>query len=409
MSAIDDVHQKLHEAVRDPGGVPGGLPVALRLRLRLQAAGGPGTKVMPPTYSGARGPVYVEEMRVLDGETAFCISLDSVASQANRLEEAIEREVVEGGLTLPTIWVDQKEYGVNSALSFSHRTFDAWVEDALLEDGSRFGDSDLFHSLAAAKRSDLSRLMTTSPTSILLGAWASRMKNPQGAARLPRILTSELVAVGAQPGERASSRIDRHHVSAAIPVYRAEGSRFTVDREKAAKDDKGKPRPYAAAGEKGKPSALGYGNVTPSLAAHGGITMDHALQIATISLPALRECRFPNGGKPSAERNWAGRLMLAALGVRMLAAQVERGYDLRSGCLLAPEQEPELELVDHLGQTVEHWPVLSVPSSEILSAAIDAGRQQGIEWSANGMSLTASEEQLELLRQSLASQEAAEA
>lgn len=406
--SIDEVQSKLRDALQDPGHAPGGLPVAVRLRFRLQPAGGSGAKVMPPTYAGQGGPVYVEEMRAVDGETIYCISLDSVASQANRLEEAIEGEVVDGGLPLPTIWVDQHEYGVNSALKFSHRSFDAWVEDALLEDGTRFGDTDTFKALAGSKRGDLGELMAISPVSILLGAWASRVKNPQGAARLPRILTSELIAVGAQPGERASSRIDAHHVSAAIPVYRSEGSRFTVNADRAVKE-KGKPVPYAAAGEKGKPSALGYGNVTPSLADHGGITMDHALQIATISLPALRECRFPEGGDRAPERDLAGRMMLATLGLRMLSAQVERGYDLRSGCLLVPEEEPTLELIDHVGQTVSSWPALSVPSSELLEAAIAAGAEQGIAWSKEGTSLTASEDQLDLLRQSLATKEVEEA
>ena len=365
---------------------------------------------MPPTYTGERAgdpPRYVEEMRAIDGESRFCISLDSVASQANRLEESLERDLVEGGVPLPTIWVDQREYGVNSALTFSHRSFDAWVEDALLE-GVRFGDTDAFKALASSKRSNLTELMTISPASIVLGAWASRVKNPQGSARLPRILTSEMIAVDAQVGERAASRIDTHHVSAAIPVYRAEGSRFTIDPDRAIKE-KGKPVPYAAAGERGKPSAAGYGNVTPGLAPHGGITMDHALQIATVSLPALRECRFPQAGDRRPERDVAGRTMLAALALRMLATQVERGYDLRSGCLLVPGEEPVFEVIDHVGQVTDRWPVLAIDSSQILRSAIQAGSEQGIAWNAEGINLTVSDEQLQLLRQSLADAEPEEA
>lgn len=397
---IDDVIARLRESLQDPRGA-GGLPAAIRLRFQLQPAGGPGTKVMPPTYSGGESPIYIEETRVIDGESKFCISLDSVASQANRLEEVLLAEIVAGQVSVPTIWVNQSEFGVNSAMQFSHRSFDAWIEDALL-DGVRFGDTDRFKALAASKRSDLSALMAESPTSILLGAWASRVKNPQGSARLPRILSSEMIAVGAQPGARAASRIDMHHISKAIPVYRAEDGRFTIDPDHAVKE-KGKPVPYAAAGEKGNPSALGYGNVTPGLARHGGITMDHALQIATISLPALRECRFAPRDDRTAEQDLAGRVMLTALGLRMLSAQVERGFDLRSGCLLAPESEPEFELIDHLGATVDRWPALSISSAELLAAAIEAGTQQGIEWGHDELNLTASEDQLELLRQSLAS------
>lgn len=389
-------------AAVDPG-VAEGIASAVRLRGRMQPAGGAGSKIMPPTYAGSDGPVYVEERRVIDGsEPVPCVSLDSVASQANRMEDALSEAIDGGRASVPTIWVDQGKFGRHSALSFSHRSFDAWIEDAEL-DGEPFGETDLWGRLASSKRRDLTALMDHTPTSILLGSWASRSKNPQGTTRLARILTSEIIGVGAIAGERASSRIDLHPVSAAISTFAGgEGEgRFSLDEKTAARDDKGKPRLAGQGDKRGKPSALGYGNVTPSLASHGGVTAEYALQIATVSLPAIRECRFPRDGQPDGDRDIAGRAMLLALGLRMLALQVERGYDLRSGCLIVPEEEPTFELLDALGRTTESWPVMAIDTAGLLTAAVAEGKGHGIDWTQGSINLTASGMQIELLEASL--------
>lgn len=368
---------------------------ALRLRCRLQPAGGPGTKVMPPTYSGADGPVYIDEHRRISGQEHECTLLDGIASQANRIEESLAARVREGEIPLPTIEVDQGEFGLHTGLEFSHRCFDAWIEDAQI-DGRRFGETDVFKRLAASpSRHDLTALLETFPAGILLGCWASRKKNPQGTTRLARIIASEIVAVDAVSGARPASRIDRHHVSSAVKLL--PNADTSMDRFSIAPSNDGKPAKGAES-----PSELGYGNVTPSIAAHGGITMDHALQIATVSMPALRECGFPDAdGAQSAPRNVAGRTMLAALALRMLALQVEHGYDLRSGCLLVPDDEPTVELVGRLGKPVASWPLIAMDTPGLLSSAITNGSAHGLDWAGQKVQLTVSDTQLALLRQSL--------
>lgn len=401
MTASDpaEILATLRAAVEGHAELPQGAS-ALRLRVRLQPAGGPGAKVMPPTYSGPQGPVYVTEDRVVDGEVLPCVSLDSVASQANRLELALSQEIEDGRVRIPTVWVDQAEFGVHSALDFSHRCFDAWVEDALLGE-TRFGDTDLWVDIAGAQRRSLGALMARSPSAILFGCWASRVKNPQGSARLARILSSEIVAVGSHPGQRAASKIDIHPVSRGVDVYEAgEGQgRITLNPEHAARE-KDKPKPFPGT-QPGRPSSAGYGNVAPSVATHGGISMRYGLQIATVSLPALRECRFPDDGDRRVERDVAGRLMLAALALRLLALQVERGYDLRSGCLLIPAEEPTVELLDRVGGVAATWALAEAPTQAVLAGAIDVGRGEGISWDGEEVSLKASPAQLQLLRQSL--------
>ena len=67
-----------------------GTAAAFRSRTTLQPAGGEGAKVFPPTYAGA---VYATEKRRLPGhdQPVDCVLLDSVQSQANRMEEALQR------------------------------------------------------------------------------------------------------------------------------------------------------------------------------------------------------------------------------------------------------------------------------------------------------------------------------
>lgn len=80
-----------------------GSAAAFRRVVELQPAGGPGAKVFPPTYEGGR---YATEKRRINGETVDCVLLDSVQSQANRMELALQDAIEEGLLTLPLITVD---------------------------------------------------------------------------------------------------------------------------------------------------------------------------------------------------------------------------------------------------------------------------------------------------------------
>ena len=65
--------------------------VAIRGTAKLEPAGGPGDKVFPPTHSvGDRADTrYAFEQRRIDGKEVTCVLLDSVQSQANRMEEAL--------------------------------------------------------------------------------------------------------------------------------------------------------------------------------------------------------------------------------------------------------------------------------------------------------------------------------
>src|SRR5207249_155283 len=76
---------------------------AIRFYAKLQPAAGPGDKVFPPTYVGGQ---YALERRVdKDGVGKTVVLLDSVQSQANRMEQALLAAHRAQRITLPMISV----------------------------------------------------------------------------------------------------------------------------------------------------------------------------------------------------------------------------------------------------------------------------------------------------------------
>ncbi|MBI2226323.1 MAG: hypothetical protein HYU44_15560 [Betaproteobacteria bacterium] len=79
---------------------------AIRLRLRLEPAGGIGNKVFPPTHSGG---VYAWEWRRIGpkpDDVVKTVLLDSVQSQANRIEQALLEAHRTKAVSIPLIEVD---------------------------------------------------------------------------------------------------------------------------------------------------------------------------------------------------------------------------------------------------------------------------------------------------------------
>lgn len=130
---------------------------AFRCRRRLQPAGGEGDKVFPPTFAGA---VYAIEKRRVPGRSdpVHCVLLDSVQSQANRMEQALQEAMDAGKLTMPHVVVDFTDHdpkdggaeepgklidaiGKVTSLQVPHRLADAILRDSNAN-GTRFRDSE---------------------------------------------------------------------------------------------------------------------------------------------------------------------------------------------------------------------------------------------------------------------------
>jgi CRISPR-associated protein Csb1 len=320
--------------------------VAIRGTATLVPAGGPGDKIFPPTHAVDQnnknpGAKYAFETRRIDGREVQCVLIDSVQSQANRMEEALEELWEKKAIALPVISVDfssvAPEVGRVTSLTAPHRIADALLRDSLL-DGQLFRLSDIGKSFTDASPKNASPLFKVCPTGLIFGLWDST--GPKGGlgAKFQRALVSEIVGINAAPGSKTISRVDPLNIlKDAATIYLAQNpdELWTIRSEEAKKDDQGEPIKF---GKEGKPSAVNHGNVAPSIdAVAGGVTIDEARHTVVLSLAALRRLGFTIGADEA-------RTLLAALGLLAVLAAVSRGYDLRSRCLLIPRRGCELKL-----------------------------------------------------------------
>jgi CRISPR-associated protein Csb1 len=410
----------LQQAVR-------GNAAAFRCRTTLQPAGGEGTKVFPPTYSGA---VYATEKRRLPGrdEPVECVLLDSVQSQANRMEEALQQAVDEGRLRIPVVEVDFTPYfpgtdkdndmrlldpvGKVGSLQAPHRIADAILRDSQYE-GKDFRASEFGKRLGMVSIRDATALFELCPTALVFGMWDST--GPKGGlgAKFERALVSEIVGIDASYGVKTSSRIDPLGIQLkAGPLYHVEDGGWTLD-EAEAKREKKEP---ATMGKDGRPSEANHGNVTPSLSERdrqtneylaGGVTIAHAEQTTVLSLPALRRLRFPVNGEYSKERDEAARTSLAALGLCAAALAAESGLDLRSRCLLWPTESLAWELLGRPGEEPQRITLNASDAIELLNEAVEVATGLGLAWRTEPLTLTPSKQLVKLVvkSQQLAAQQ----
>lgn len=393
---------------------------AFRVRTRLQPAGGPGEKIFPPTYAVSGGSPYAFEDRRIDGQEVRCVLLDSVASQANRMEEALRRAWEEDGFPLPVIYVDFKDEGLIglhelTVLDAPHRIADALLRDSFLAD-KPFRYTEPGEALTKASARDATDLFHWSPTSLVFGVWDST--GPRGGlgVKFARALASEIVGIGAVPGVKTASRIDPAGIeikAATLCQAKAgpdqEPGGWVLDESQALKDKTGKPVPVAGGGDTGKPSAVNHGNVAPTIDRDaGGVTIDYALQTTVLSMTALRRLRFPRavGGqvfstedRPAAER--AARAALAALGLAAVALAREDGYFLRSRCHLVPEEaELGFERVGHDGSVRGIYTLGTAAVRELVTQATKAAEAHGLPWRTEPVVLKPAKKLVTLIRKS---------
>jgi len=127
------------------------------------------------TYpGGGRGanvpPRHVFERRI-GGENVLCVLIDSVQSQANRLEEALGVARETGALSFPTITVDFSnteiaDIGRITTLDAPHRVFDAIIRDSELN-GIRFRYTEQGRRLIEAKAHNARAIYELSPTALV--------------------------------------------------------------------------------------------------------------------------------------------------------------------------------------------------------------------------------------------------
>ena len=135
----------------------------------------------------------------MNGADVWCVLVDSVQSQANRLEECL-LDAIRDGTQIPYVEVDFTGAGLDgiskiTSLDAPHRVYDAILRDSLY-DGAPFMESDIGQRLTKAKMEDASALLEVSPTALLFGAWHSTGEGGGLGAKFARCLTSEIVGIG---------------------------------------------------------------------------------------------------------------------------------------------------------------------------------------------------------------------
>jgi CRISPR-associated protein Csb1 len=386
---------------------------ALRRRQRLQPVGGQGDKMFPPTYTaseemkrllGQRNapPRHVFERRRIDGAEVWCVLVDSVQSQANRLEEALLSAARAGAIDLPYVTVDftgEELAGIDEVTSLDapHRVYDAILRDSLYE-GTPFMESTVGQRLAKANAEDASALLEVSPTALLFGAWHSTGQGGGLGAKFARCLISEIVGVDVpvedvvvnqRTGEtevrtaarRTGSRIDPLGVLRKVKVFKGQDGWDTTK---------------AGAGNNAKevrPSEINHGNIAPSVQPLG-VTCDYLEHSFVLSFAALRRLRF--GGS---EKDTAGRSLLAALGLVALTEQDAHGYALRSRCDLVCEGHAPFQLVRSDGKT-EPIAIDRKQANELYETAFRAARKADFALSPKPHALKPQDKLVAIVRES---------
>lgn len=420
-------------------GAVDGAGIAFRSVTRLEPVGGKGDKLFPPTFGDEvyvppplhnpelqinRRTKYAVEWRRVDGESRLCVLLDSVASQANRMEEALLDGWEGDNLGFPMVRVDFTDQGHDdpaldlstlggdgylTVLEVPHRLADALLRDSLLG-GVPFRYSEVGRRFTEASPANAGALYEICPTALVFGLWDST--GPKGGlgSKFQRALVSEIVGIGAELGVKTASRIDPAGIEKTTIYQAADPDEvWTLDPELAAKDNTDDPIPLKRGGEKaGSPSVINHGNVTPTVdPLAGGVTIDYAEQTTVLSLAALRRLRFPRTpsgealtGEARREAESAARAALAALGLAAIAYSRDKGYDLRSRCSLRPLQGLVLELVTADGAEPAVFSLDRAGARELLAEAARRAADAGLPWPTDPIDLQPMPKLVALIRES---------
>ena len=362
-------YQDLLQAVLSAAG--------LRLRLRLQPLYGQGEIVFPCTVAGGKYQISNRRIPGYD-QSVSCAILDSVQSQANRMEDALLTDIRSGKLHLPHLETDftgivglEKEIGKITCFEAPHRIFDAILRDSVDKNGVHFPLTDEGKACIKANAKNATAIFQVSPASLLFGSWDSTGVSGGLGEKYTRCVVSEVVGVNTERADRAGTRVDPLNISA------------SEDPTKILKETQDALWSLLAKNRKNlkKPSELNHSSVPwdggSDKEPHGGVTVDYIQQSTTISFAALRQLHFLSGGKDVSGQAHA---VLAAIALHAAALNVEKGWHLRSRCDLTMEDgsNTEWEILGSSGATKEA--LSSDVTRKVLVEAIAEAKKAGLPW-----------------------------
>lgn len=387
-------------ALKDLFAAVTGRAAAFRCVTEYQPVAGPHTTVFPSTYEGGKYATvgYRDEKTGYRSDDergkklADQVLLDSVQSQANRMELALLDAWYAERIKLPVVTVDfagndlEKDLRITS-LEAPHRIADAILRDSLL-DGVSFRQSELGKTLDHVDLRNATALFRLCPTALVFGIWDST--GPKGGlgAKFQRAVVSELVGLNAQIGVKTASRIDPLQCRAAVRVTPQKDGSWKV-----AKDPKAKGAV--------SPAEVNHGNIPPTQA-DGGVSIERALQTTVISLPALRRLRFPliPGQRSDAKVDAAAQTTLAALALCAAVLTRESGCDLRSRCQLFPSETIQWEILEKPGEAARKVKIDGDSAIALFNDAVEAAKTAGLPWLDKELVLKPSPQLIDLVQQS---------
>ena len=272
-------------------------PVALALDQTLVPAEGREAVIFPPTYAGTGYNIDT----LADGTRVA--TLDSVGSQANRMEPVFEEAPY--AALVPQLTITYGNARSVSILRAGHRLGDALVRSTAL--------ADEVHAAFTAflDTSDAAPIARLAPTSLVFGVWDSR----ETGARLPRIVQSVIRAWDVSDLKRSAQYFP--------PIDYAEAGVLSESQQAQAARE-------GARGAAGNPLAQRGFVPVPATDEPGGIVVHGEIRrTVTVNLVALRRLGGDDG--PVLRRY--------VLGLALVAASSPLDPFLRQGCLLTPDPD----------------------------------------------------------------------
>ncbi len=342
-------------------------PVALHLKQKLLPVEGEGGVIFPPTYADIGYNIDT----LSDGTKVALV--DSVGSQANRMEPIFKRKPYSGLVPQVEIELHTKEHDGEkhdktlSLLDLAHRSADAVVYSCpelapLIEKAFR----------ALKQRGDAGPLCQLSPTSLVFGFWDSRGESSE---KHPRLVRSVIRAWNVQP---------LHAAAQFNSVWKAldENQQNELETEAKAKKTKLSEKGFADAPATFRKTRVAQyldGSPNPEARILGGVLASGPIERdVTVNLVALRAIKSADDEKTKEVRRYL-------LALTLIAATAEFDLFLREGCHLRYADDDPWNAVPRRGE-IEPIDLSSEDAQKtLLDYAENAVKPFSKEWPENSI------------------------
>ncbi len=350
-------HETINAWAEDEKG-----PVALHLKQKLLPVEGEGGIIFPPTYADIGYNIDT----LSDGTKVALI--DSVGSQANRMEPIFMREPYSELVPQIEIELHREKAGeeehveMRSLLDLAHRSADAVVH----------ASPDLAKVIAPAfaalrKRDNAVPLCQVAPTSLVFGFWDSRGESNE---KRPRLVRSIIRAWKVEP---------LHAAAQFNSVWKAldENQQDELKKEEKAKGTKLSEKGFAdapATFRKTKVAQYLDGSPNPEARTLGGVLTSGSIERdVTVNLVALRAI---NG----ADEEGTQQVRRYLLSLALIAATAEIDLFLREGCHLRYAADDRWNAIPRRGEIKPIDLSSEDTQKRLLGYAKDAVKPFSEEW-----------------------------